>query len=231
MESLIQRVLKNEWRPGEVLPSEARIASEYNVSQGTVRKALEALASDNIVTRRQGKGTFVATHRTRHEPFRFYRIATEQGKIAPLQATWDTEYLSCEQAAATRVEQRNLGLGRAARVARIRRLRKLNGEPMIMERIAIRTDLCGGVARIVDRLRPESIYLALEQHCGILIVRVEERVRAIECSREDARLLRLSAGTPILEVERTAYSLDATPIEWRTMRCHTGRLHYFNEIR
>ncbi|HEX7126473.1 MAG TPA: UTRA domain-containing protein [Thermodesulfobacteriota bacterium] len=65
----------------------------------------------------------------------------------------------------------------------------------------------------------------------VLIVRVEERVRAVECSAEDSRLLGLPAGTPILEVERTACGLDSTPIEWRTMRCHTGRLHYFNEIR
>ncbi|MGZ8261955.1 MAG: GntR family transcriptional regulator, partial [Methylotenera sp.] len=59
---LTQSLIGGEWRPGEMIPSEVELASRYKVSQGTVRKAIDALAAENILMRRQGKGTFVATH-------------------------------------------------------------------------------------------------------------------------------------------------------------------------
>jgi GntR family transcriptional regulator len=63
IKALLSKSLEaGEWRPGEAIPSEIELARRYRVSQGTVRKAIDALASDNLVVRRQGKGTFVATH-------------------------------------------------------------------------------------------------------------------------------------------------------------------------
>ncbi|HSR54974.1 MAG TPA: GntR family transcriptional regulator, partial [Alphaproteobacteria bacterium] len=59
-ELLLQRVVSGYWKPGEILPSEVKLAAEFNVSQGTVRKALEEMAAEHLVVRHQGKGTFVA---------------------------------------------------------------------------------------------------------------------------------------------------------------------------
>jgi GntR family transcriptional regulator len=59
---LLRDMETRQWRPGEALPSEIELAARFGVSQGTVRKAIDALAADNLVVRRQGKGTFVATH-------------------------------------------------------------------------------------------------------------------------------------------------------------------------
>ena len=60
---LITRSLQDgEWKPGESIPSEVELAARFKVSQGTVRKAIDELAADNLLVRRQGKGTFVATH-------------------------------------------------------------------------------------------------------------------------------------------------------------------------
>ena len=76
-----------EWRPGEAIPSEIELARRYEVSQGTVRKAIDALAADNLVVRRQGKGTFVATHtEERSSLFRFLRIRrNDGGDVAPVE--------------------------------------------------------------------------------------------------------------------------------------------------
>ena len=61
--ALIVRDLESgAWKPGEAIPSELDLAARFGVSQGTVRRAIDALADDNLVVRRQGKGTFVATH-------------------------------------------------------------------------------------------------------------------------------------------------------------------------
>ena len=59
---LTQSLIAGEWHPGEAIPSEQELAQRFKVSQGTVRKAIDELAAENILIRRQGKGTFVATH-------------------------------------------------------------------------------------------------------------------------------------------------------------------------
>ena len=70
-----------EWQPGEAIPSEMELAARFGVSQGTVRKAIDALAADNLVVRRQGKGTFVATHtEEKTSMFRFLRIRRNDGR-------------------------------------------------------------------------------------------------------------------------------------------------------
>jgi GntR family transcriptional regulator len=72
-DSIKQLIVKRHWLPGEALPSEFRLAEEFNVSQGTVRKALNLLTDNKIVTRRQGVGTFVSEHTSQDALFRFFR--------------------------------------------------------------------------------------------------------------------------------------------------------------
>ena len=59
---LMKGMQAGEWKAGEMIPSETELAARYKVSQGTVRKAIDELATENLLVRRQGKGTFVATH-------------------------------------------------------------------------------------------------------------------------------------------------------------------------
>ncbi|MEO8566884.1 MAG: GntR family transcriptional regulator, partial [Betaproteobacteria bacterium] len=78
---LLRDMETRQWRPGEALPSEIELAARFGVSQGTVRKAIDALAADNLVVRRQGKGTFVATHtEEKTSMFRFLRIRRSDGR-------------------------------------------------------------------------------------------------------------------------------------------------------
>src|SRR5258707_13395026 len=71
---MIRRMVRGEWRPGDILPSEGRLAVEFGVSQGTVRKALDEMAAQNLVVRQQGRGTFVAQHSEAHALFHFFHI-------------------------------------------------------------------------------------------------------------------------------------------------------------
>ena len=81
IKALIVRDLESgEWKPGEAIPSELELAARFRVSQGTVRRAIDALADDNLVVRRQGKGTFVATHTEEKVSMpRFLRIRRDDG--------------------------------------------------------------------------------------------------------------------------------------------------------
>ena len=76
---ILQSLESGEWRPGEAIPSEMDLAARYRVSQGTVRKAIDELAADNLVVRRQGKGTFVATHSEQQVQYRFLKLLPDQG--------------------------------------------------------------------------------------------------------------------------------------------------------
>ena len=68
-ELLTRRVIDGQWTPGQLIPSEHRLAGEMGVSQGTVRKAVDEMVASNILVRQQGKGTFVSTHERRRAQF------------------------------------------------------------------------------------------------------------------------------------------------------------------
>ena len=76
---MLQSLKTGEWKPGEAIPSEMELAARYRVSQGTMRKAIDELTLENLVVRRQGKGTFVATHAEQHVQFRFLKLVPDSG--------------------------------------------------------------------------------------------------------------------------------------------------------
>src|SRR5690606_16672125 len=80
-ELLVRGLQSGEWRPGEAIPSEVELAARYRVSQGTVRKAIDELAAANLVVRRQGRGTFVASHREVRTQFRFLRLRPDDAAV------------------------------------------------------------------------------------------------------------------------------------------------------
>jgi GntR family transcriptional regulator len=83
---LVMALDAGEWKPGEAIPSEIELAARFQVSQGTVRKAVDELAAENLLLRRQGKGTFVATHLEPRVRFRFLRLAPNEGAPEPAQS-------------------------------------------------------------------------------------------------------------------------------------------------
>src|SRR5919112_1620192 len=78
---ITQSLQSGEWKPGELMPSEVELAARFKVSQGTVRKAIDELSAENLVVRRQGKGTFVATHHEARAQFRFLRLMPDAGEL------------------------------------------------------------------------------------------------------------------------------------------------------
>lgn len=222
---LIQRVLSGEWRPAQLLPSEMRLAEEYQVSQGTVRKAIEEMAAENLVMRHQGKGTFVATHRTTSRPFRFIRLVSDVSQEShPV-----TTYPSIKAGLANAQERKHLHLPADAKVVRVERVRSFAGKPCVYDRIILRADGMPRLEQMLARVKPDSVYSALEQEYRLMVVRIEEQLRAVAADATDARMLGVKPGQPLLEVQRTALSLDQRIVEWRISHCDTRYLHYAND--
>src|SRR3712207_6352868 len=80
MARLVHRIAEGVWRQGDALPTEFEIAAELGVSQGTVRKALDAMAAENLIVRQQGRGTFVARYDDQRILFHFFKLAPDEGE-------------------------------------------------------------------------------------------------------------------------------------------------------
>jgi len=222
-DDLVRRILSGEWRPGELVPSEVALAAAYEVSVGTARKAIDQLAQSGLVDRRRGRGTTIATNRAPARPFRFLRFRTDDGR-----RTDQSLYLECTSSRATVTEARRLGVNRGTAVAQVLRRRTApGGGPALLERIVLREDLCPGAGRLIAQTSPISLSSFIDQNFHILIVRVDEEIRAAVADAADAEHLDVALGTPVLEVDRTALDLGGRVIEFRRVHAAPG-LHYAN---
>ena len=225
---VMQSLEAGEWKPGEAIPSETELAQRYQVSQGTVRKAIDALATEHIVVRRQGKGTFVATHtEERASNFRFLRIRSTDGADEhPVSRLVDVR-----RAKAPADIARMLAIRTGEAVIVLRRILEYLGDPVVLDEITLPASLFKGLTRARYESYPGSTYSFFETQFGVRMVRAEERITAIAADPASAAILRIPAHTPLLAVERVAYTYGDRPVEWRRGLCTTKKHHYLNVLR
>jgi GntR family transcriptional regulator len=222
-ERLLRRLAEGAWPAGTMLPSEQLLAGELGVSQGTVRKALDALVAENLLVRRQGRGTFVALHDERRILFQFFRLVADSGaRQFP-----ESRVLRASSARASPAEQARLVLAPQARVVRIRRVRTLGGRACIAESITLPEALFPGLAQ---RTLPNNLYGLYAEEFGISIARASERLKAIALPPADAARLGAAPGAPALEIDRLALAIDGRKAEWRVSRCLTAHVHYISDL-
>ncbi len=222
---LIAKIGNGDWVPGNIIPSEINLAREFGVSQGTVRKAITELVENNVLTRKQGRGTFVSTHDPQRALFHFFHITDNDGhKVLP-----DSRVLRIGIKKASAKEASCLGLVAKTEVIRIERLRNFSARPTMVETITLPArpfgELVGGNGEL-----PNTLYELYEKQFGITIHSADEKLRAVAASKRDAAVLGLEAGTPLLEIERVALTLDKSPVELRVSRCSTHNHYYHNTI-
>jgi GntR family transcriptional regulator len=130
---ILQSLQAGEWKPGEAIPSEMELAARFRVSQGTVRKAIDELAAENLVMRRQGKGTFVATHAEQHVQYRFLKLMPDSGD--QVRGPGAAHIVECRRVRASADVARALALRTGDAVLQVRRMLSFAGEPTILEDI------------------------------------------------------------------------------------------------
>lgn len=222
---LVRQIATGVWRPAEALPSEQELAAELGVSQGTVRKALDVVAAEKLVERRQGKGTYVAEQTQERALFRFFRWAYPGGQRAIPTSMGET----VKRRSSTSDEQIKLHLRENAKVIEISRRRLIDGKPAIVETIVVPVTLFPDLDKRVPL--PNTLYSLYQSAYGINIVAVEEEVRAELVRKDDAKKLNLPVGSPLLRIERLAIALDGSRVELRVSRCNNRDLVYAVTIR
>jgi GntR family transcriptional regulator len=225
-EQLVKRIQSGAWPAGQLIPSEFDIARQFGVSQGTARMAVTALVAENVVTRRQGLGSFVYELTREEELARFSRVFDgERQRVDADSRTWRPVL-----ATSTRVERRELGLAPENRVLRIRRVRMRDGAPFALERISLPEALFPDLAACAEL--PDTLYGMYQKSCAVMVVEAEERLTAVLADRGAAKALRIAAGRPLLRIERVAFDLQKRPVEWRVSLCNLAAdAHYLARLK
>lgn len=222
---LIAKIGNGDWVPGGIIPSEINLARELGVSQGTVRKAITELVENNVLTRKQGRGTFVSTHDPQRALFHFFHITDNDGhKVLP-----ESRVLRIGIKTASVREVRSLQLAAKSEVVRIERVRNFSARPTMVETITLAAEPFGELGQ-ENRELPNTLYELYEKEFGITIHSADEKLRAIAATKRDAAILGLKTGTPLLEIERVAMTLGKSPVELRVSRCSTHNHYYHNTI-
>ena len=224
---ILQALDAGEWRPGEAIPSETELAARFNVSQGTVRKAIDEMAAENLVVRRQGKGTFVATHSDPRAFFRFLRLVPLSGEAIEQSSSLPLE---CWRAKAGPEAARTLALKLGDPIIIVRRLLKFSEKPVVVDEIYLPGEIFTGLSLDVLKDHQGSVYSLFESRFGVRMIRAEERIRAVGADRANAELLHVAEGSPLLSVERVSYTYGDRPVEWRRGLYSTAEHCYYNEL-
>ena len=226
---ILQGLQSGEWKPGEMIPSEMDLAARFRVSQGTVRKAVDELAAENLLARRQGKGTFVTTHAEQHVQYRFLRLVPDTGETGAGTAAERT-ILECRRIRASAEVARLLALRAGDTVVQVRRVLAFEGVPTILEDMWLPGAAFKGLS--AERLAGwrGATYAMFELEFGVRMVRAEERLRAVGADAQQAALLKISRGHPLLSVERIAYTYNDVPMELRRGLYRTDTRHYRNDL-
>ena len=226
---ILQSLQAGEWKPGEAIPSEMDLAARFRVSQGTVRKAIDELAAENLVVRRQGKGTFVATHAEQHVQYRFLKLVPDSGDLSA-EGPAQRDVLECKRVRAGAEIARALALRSGDAVVQVRRTLSFGGVPTILEDLWLPGQAFQGLTAEQMAGYHGPTYAMFELEFGVRMVRAEEKLRAVAADAPQAALLKVPEGAPLLSVERIAYTYNDVPMELRRGLYRTDTHHYRNEL-
>jgi GntR family transcriptional regulator len=224
--ALLQAIEAGRCPAGSTLPSETALAAAFGISIGTLRHAVDELVAEHILVRRQGRGTFVATHNADRFLFQFFHVERSDGqRDAPQVETLSFERLRMDDEAAAALSMK---VGEPA--IQIENRLSLQGRAVLHDRLTLPALLFKGLTEKRLRERPSTIYHLYQTGFGITVVRAVERVRAVAADRTTARVLGIAQGAPMLQVRRTALTFNDKPVEYRVSTLHSAQHEYVNLV-
>lgn len=206
-EILRRQILDREYNPGDLIPSEKELQEKYGVSRITVRNAINGLVIDDLLIKKQGHGTIVAYPRMLEDGNSTLQSFTEKMEQQGLKIS--TEVLDVVRIPATDRIAEHLNIGEGEEIIYLKRLRKVDGEPIALfeNYICTRT----GITKKDDF--SGSIYTLFEKKYGIKISGAEKVIEADVARSEDASFLKIPEGDPILIIRNTTFDSENNPIE------------------
>lgn len=226
-DDLVRRLAQGEWAPDTAIATEAELGQFYNVSTGTVRKAIDLLVADGVLTRTQGKGTFVRRPRFDSSLFRFFRFKSVDGK--PVRPT--AKVLRREIVKPNEAIRSTLQLKGSDKTIHLSRVRLIEGRPVLSEEIWLPRNRFEALAGLRLGDFEDLLYPLYERLCRQIVASATEILNVEQATEDDAALLGIDVGSPVILVQRVAADFAGTPIEWRTTRGAASGFQYQVDIR
>lgn len=199
-----------ELRPDQALPSESELIDRYSVSRTVVREALAELVRAGLIYKIRARGSFVSPQRPE---LKFIgSMSGSSDDLTSMGRSVNTRVLEFEVGTATSVEAQALRIAEGDEVARLRRLRRVDGTPWLLVDTVLPLERFPGLVRA--NLENRSLYEHLRRHFGVTPSGADRWISAVIPSAEDAALLELEPGQPALAIESTAWDSDEVPFEY-----------------
>ena len=208
---LLQYIDRNGLQTGDQLPPEAKLALQAGVSLVTMRRALAELATQSVVRREQGRGTFVLRPRVPAETTRIGGL--RNSLLTDPRSTLRTRILGCQARRAEEAERAALLLPEGGQVWEISRLRLLNERPVIWEVATIPRLLAPDLGSYIEANDARSLYDLLDEVYLLKEAREEQVLVARPAQVREKELLELMNFEWIVEITGVSYSTRNTPID------------------
>ena len=208
-EIMRERVQSDEWKPGDLIPSERELSEKYGISRMTARQAITELVNEGLFYREQGKGTFVSQRKITQQLIRLTGF-TEDIKARGQKP--GTKVLSAQMFPADETTAEKLRIDPGTLIFRLQRLRLADDEPLAIELSQINFKGCERL--LEEDLEQNSLYRLLETKYGIPLMEADQELEAGLAGNEEVQLLKISLGRPVLFTRRITYTERNQPIEY-----------------
>jgi GntR family transcriptional regulator len=225
---LMQRLESGEWRPGEAIPSESELAVRFNVSQGTVRKAIDEMAAKTWFCGGRARAPSLLQSR---RSARLLSLPSRGAAVRRHRAVPQSVPLECWRAKAGPEVARMLELNIGDSINIVAPPAQFDAKPVVLDEIYLPGDVFQALTlEMLQIFNQDSLYTLFETRFGIRMIRAEERIRAVGGRSGSAELLKVAEGSPLLSVERVSFSYGDKPVEWRRGLYATNEHCYFNQL-
>jgi len=223
--NILRRQIENEdFQPHDAIPSERKLEQRYNLSRPTIRQAIDLLSRQGYLYRVHGKGTFVSPPKLQKGMLELTSFSEDMRNrgLKPGQRVLEFEYVEPDSKIRRKLEITD----NEKKVLRIKRLRYGDEEPMGLQDSYLALDS----AHIITREEIEeggSIYVILQEKFGLYPTEADETIEVTLATYEEAELLNIKEGSPLLLNERTLWSQDRKAIEFVRILYRGDRYKYF----
>jgi GntR family transcriptional regulator len=224
---IIEEIESGAWKTGEQILPETKICELFDISRTVVKQTFQELVNEGYLIKKKAKGTFVSEPKINENLVQslmgFYEDMTARGFKVKNDILWQKKIPATEKIA----KQLNLEVGEDVIV--IRRLRKLNDEPIVLDKTHMPYKFCPGLLN--EDLSNKSLYGYIEGEYNLKIDRGRRYIEAVIASAEEAKLLKVKKGAPLLYIESISYLKDGTPLEYYNALHRGDRIRLVTELK
>ncbi len=204
---ILDQLQRGLLKPGEQLPSEADLARQYQVSRITAKRALDELVRQGRAFRQQGRGTFVAQAQIRD----ISGLVSFSEDIRTRGFSPSSKVLEFEEVQPEAGVRERLHLFEGEHAFLLRRLRLASGEPVAVETAHINSRLCPGLLN--EDFSRTSLYAVLREKYQVVPTWADAEIESMAATKQEASLLKLKAGQPVLVARRLTFAANYDVIE------------------